>query len=483
MAEPLSIVIVGAGFGGIGMAIRLRRAGFADVTILEKADDLGGTWRDNSYPGAACDVPSHLYSFSFERSADWSRRYSPQAEILEYLRRCAAKYGIAPRFGTEVAEAVFDDGLWRIRTTSGEEIVARALVMACGQLNRPAYPSFPNEFGGTAFHSSRWNHSYDVTGKRVAAIGTGASAIQFVPHLAERASHVYVFQRTPAYVIEKTDRAYGTWERRLLRHVPFLQTLSRAKTYAEFEARALGFVSFPSLMERTATAFRERLAEQVKDPSLREALTPDYLMGCKRVLVSNDYYATLTRDNVTVVTDPIDHLSEHGVVTADGRERQVDAVVFGTGFRAHGFLAPATVRGEDGRSLNDVWRGGAEAYLGITVSGFPNLFLLYGPNTNLGHNSIIYMLESQFTYVEGCLKALTRVRTIDVRPDVQDAYNRDVQRRFDGTVWSSGCRSWYMNAEGKIVNNWPGYTFAYRHATRRPDPRDYRVTAFSTGSA
>jgi cation diffusion facilitator CzcD-associated flavoprotein CzcO len=478
MSEPLSVVIVGAGFGGIGLAIRLRRAGVRDVTVLEKAAELGGTWRDNVYPGAACDIPSNLYSFSFERGHDWSRRFPLQEEILGYLRACAAKYGIRPRFGAEVEEATFDEdrGLWRVRTTAGEEFTARALVTACGQLNRPAYPGFPNAFGGTAFHSSRWNHDYDLGGKRVAVIGTGASAIQFLPYVAERAETVHVFQRTPPYVVDKADRPYARWERGLQRWVPGLRTLSRASTYARLEARGLAFITAPRLMGRVEGAFRRRLAEQVADPVLRSALTPGYVMGCKRVLLSDDYYATLNKPGVELVTEPIERLSETGVVTRDGREREVDAVIYGTGFRAQAFVAPMRVRGLGGQELNEAWRDGAEAYLGIAVSGFPNLFLTYGPNTNLGHNSIIYMLESQFNYIVGCVRALTRAKYIDVRPDVQNAFNRALQYRFRDTVWASGCESWYMNEDGKIVNNWPGYTFAYRRATRRPDPGDFRVT-------
>lgn len=479
MSRPVSVVIVGAGFGGIGLAIRLKRAGIDDVTVLEKAGRLGGTWRDNDYPGAACDIPSHLYSFSFERRRDWSRRYPTQEEILAYLDDCAAKYGIVPRFGAEVAEAVFDEphGLWRIRTTSGEVLTARALVAACGQLNRPAYPAFPDDFAGAAFHSARWNHAYDLRGKRVAVIGTGASAIQFVPHVAERAAQVHVFQRTPPYVVDKSDRPYTPWERRLLRWLPGLRTLDRARTYARLETRVLAFATAPRLMRIAERGFRRRLAEQVPEPDLRAAVTPGHVMGCKRVLLSDDYYATLRRPDVELVTEPISRLSATGVVTADGRERPVDAVIYGTGFRTQDFVAPMNVRGPHGRDLNDAWRDGAEAYLGIVVSGFPNLFLLYGPNTNLGHSSIIYMLESQFAYITGCVRALSRVRHIDVRPGTQDAFNREIQRRFRDTVWTSGCASWYLNEAGRVVNNWPGFTFAYRRATRRPDPRDFRVSA------
>jgi cation diffusion facilitator CzcD-associated flavoprotein CzcO len=286
-----------------------------------------------------------------------------------------------------------------------------------------------------------------------------------------------VFQRTPPYVVDKPDRPYAGWERRLLRWVPALRTLSRIRTYARLEANGLAFISVPRLMRLAEQSFRQGLAEKIPDDALRTALTPEYVMGCKRVLFSDDYYAALRRPGVELVTEPIERISETGVVTADGRERTVDAVIYGTGFRAQGFVAPMSVRGLGGRELNDAWREGAEAYLGIAVSGFPNLFLIYGPNTNLGHNSIIYMLESQFNYITGCVRALTRAKYIDVRPDVQNAFNTEIQGRFRGTVWAQGCTSWYKTPDGKIVNNWPGYTFAYRRATRRPDPRDFRVKA------
>jgi cation diffusion facilitator CzcD-associated flavoprotein CzcO len=478
MSAPMSVVIVGAGFGGIGMAIRLRRAGVRDVTVLEQADGIGGTWRDNAYPGAACDVPSHLYSFSFERRRDWTRRFPPREEILAYLAHCAAKYGITPRFGTEVEEAAFDEdaGLWRIRIGTGEELTARALITACGQLRRPAYPDLPNSFAGAAFHSARWDHGHDLTGRRVAVIGTGASAIQFVPHVASRAERVHVFQRTPPYVIAKSDRPYAGWERRLMRWVPALRTLSRARTYALLEARGLAFITRPKLMDHAERAFREHLAEEVPDRTLRDSLTPEYVMGCKRILLSDDYYTALKRPNVELVTEPIASLSARSVLTTDGREREVDTVIYGTGFRTHGFVAPMTVRGLGGRTLDEAWREGAEAYLGIVVNGFPNLFMIYGPNTNLGHNSIIYMLESQFNYIVGCVKHLTRARYLDVRADVQNTFNHEVQQRFRDTVWTTGCTSWYKTADGKVINNWPGFTFSYRRATRRPDLGDFRVT-------
>ncbi|TMR01170.1 NAD(P)/FAD-dependent oxidoreductase [Actinomadura soli] len=476
-----SVVIIGSGFGGIGMAIRLRRAGIRDVVILEKAAGLGGTWRDNTYPGAACDIPSHLYSFSFERKADWSRRFPPQPEILEYLRHCARKHGVLEkiRFGTEVTEARFDEdaALWRISTTSGE-LAARVLVPACGQLNRPALPPIEGRasFAGPSFHSARWDHGIDLRGRRVAVVGTGASAIQIVPEIARDAAEVRLFQRTAPYVIDKPDRPYRGWEKAVLAHVPGVYELSRARVYAAYESRALGFVKFPRLLALTERRFKKALRDGVGDPVLRDALIPRHPMGCKRILLSSDYYPTLARPDVDLVTDPITAVTPSGIRTAE-REYGVDVIVYATGFRATEFLSPMKIVGRGGRELNEAWRGGAQAHLGITVSGFPNLFLLYGPYTNLGHNSIIYMLESQFRYVLGCVEALRRAGLgwIDVRPDAQEAFTREMRDRLRSTVWNAGCRSWYMTADGEVVSNWPGFTFAYRRATRRPDPRHFRA--------
>jgi cation diffusion facilitator CzcD-associated flavoprotein CzcO len=480
--EEHSVVIIGAGFGGIGMAIRLKRAGIHDFVLLEKAADLGGTWRDNTYPGATCDIPSHLYSFSFEPKTDWSRKYPAQREILDYLRQCVRRHGLRPhlRFGAEVSEARFDEdaGLWRI-TTDDSEFATRVLVPACGQLSSPAYPDIEGRdtFQGPSFHSARWDHRCDLAGKRVAVIGTGASAIQFVPPVAERAERLSLFQRSAPYVIEKPDRPYARWEQALFTALPGVQALSRAKAYLQYESRALGFVRFPKLMDLYGQMFRRQLAESIADPHLRAALTPRYPMGCKRILISNDFYPAVTRSNVDIVTDPIERIGPHEVITRNGTEHEADVIIYGTGFQANDFLAPMKIVGRNERDLNEAWRDGAEAYLGILVSGFPNLFLLYGPNTNLGHNSILYMLESQFRYILGCLRAIRRhsVRWIDVRPDVQHGFNRDMQRRFRNTIWDQGCTSWYKTADGRIVNNWPGFTFAYRRATRRPDPRDFEI--------
>ncbi|MEU6037368.1 NAD(P)/FAD-dependent oxidoreductase [Actinomadura sp. NPDC047616] len=482
MDAPHDVVIIGSGFGGIGMAARLLAAGVRDVVVLEKAAGLGGTWRDNIYPGAACDVPSHLYSFSFARKTDWSRRFPPQEEILAYLWDVARKHGVLPRvrFGTEVTEARFDEeaAVWRVSTAGGGELAARVLVSACGQLNRPALPAIEgrDSFAGTSFHSARWDHGADLTGRRVAVIGTGASAIQIVPEIAPRAGRLTVFQRSAPYVIDKPDREYRAWEKALLAAVPALHDLSRARIYASYESRALGFVKYPGLMKLMSRRFRRTLRTQIPDPRLRARLVPDYPMGCKRILLSGDYYPALVRPDVELVTDPITRITPSGVET--GRAAyDVDVIVYATGFHTSGFLAPMTIVGRDGLTLDAAWRDGARAHLGITVSGFPNLFLLYGPYTNLGHNSIIYMLESQFRYVLGCVRALreTGLAWIDVRPDVQDAFDRRMRERMRSTVWEAGCASWYMTADGRVVNNWPGFTFAYRRATRRPDPRHFRA--------
>lgn len=495
----MRVAIIGCGFAGIGMGIKLRQAGVRDFVIFEKSHDVGGTWRDNTYPGAACDIPSLLYSFSFEPKADWSRRFPPQEEILDYLRHCVRKYGLAPhiRFGTEVVAARFDEAApaWRITTrrspdgrpehlggdpgpAEGTE-TADVLISACGQLNRPAYPELTGlqEFAGVVFHSARWNHDHDLAGRQVAVLGTGASAIQFVPHVASLARRLSVFQRSAPYVIGKHDRPYRPWERAALRYVPGARALSRARQYLQYEARVLGFIRYRGLMELLAKRFRANLVTQVPDRELRRALIPDYPMGCKRILLSSDYYAALCRENVELVTEPISEVRPRALVTADGREHPADTIIFGTGFRATEFLSPMRIVGRGGRELGEVWRDGAEAYLGITVAGFPNLFLLYGPNTNLGHNSIIYMLESQIRYVVKAVRALRRsdVEFLDVRPEAQRAFNARLQRRFGETVWDQGCTSWYKNAFGKITNNWPSYTFAYRLATRRPRLADYVV--------
>ena len=481
---PLRVLIIGAGFGGIGLAIQLQKAGQDDFLILEKAAEVGGTWRDNHYPGAACDVPSHLYSYSFEPKADWSRKYAPQAEIHGYIRHCVDKYGLAPRIrcNTEVSHAEFDEaqGLWQVHTRCGKTLHARSLVTACGQLSRPAYPRIDGleQFAGPAFHSAHWRHDVELKGKRIAVIGTGASAIQFVPQIQPLASQLSLFQRSAAYVIPKPDRPYRAWELALFRRLPFLQRLDRWRLYLQHEARAVAFTRVPALLQLFRGSFQRHLRRGVSDPAKRAQLQPDYPLGCKRILISNDYFPALNQANVDIVGTPITAIEANGVRTADGRLHEADVLIYGTGFAATDFLAPMQIRGLGGTELNAAWRSGAEAYKGISVSGFPNLFILYGPNTNLGHNSIIYMLESQFRYVLACLRVLDEqgLRYLDVKAPVQARYNQQLQAAEEHTIWAQGCTSWYLNAAGKNTVNWPGFTFTYRYLTRAPELSDYVCT-------
>lgn len=484
MSEQHRIIIIGAGFGGIGMAIQLKQAGERDFLILEKKEDLGGVWHDNTYPGAACDVPSHLYSFSFEPGYDWSRRFAPQEEIQAYLAHCADKYDVRRniRFDTRVARACFDEeqGRWLVTTADGNHLNADILITATGQLNRPAIPQLPGleSFRGKVFHSARWDHEHDPHGENVAVVGTGASAIQFVPRVAKQARRLYLFQRSAPYVVPKPDKAWKPWQRRLMQHFPWLQRLDRLRLYGILEARALGFVLWNSLLKFYQLKFRWQLHRQVHDKALRDKLIPDYPLGCKRVLLANDYYPAITQPHVEVIDAGVAEVRPNSVVAGDGSERQVDTIIFGTGFHATDFLAPMEITGRAGRNLNTVWRDGAEAYLGITVHGFPNLFMLYGPNTNLGHNSIIYMLESQIHYILECLRLMREedLRWMDVREQAQNAFNARIHKQMEHTVWQSGCQSWYKTASGRNTNNWPGFTFSYRRQTRQPKREDYEFS-------
>ena len=486
--QPLTAVIVGTGFGGIGMAIKLRQAGITDFVLLEKSDRIGGTWRDNTYPGAACDVPSPLYSFSFEQDFDWPRFYSGQRDIHRYQQHCVAKYGLMPhvRLNTEVRRAAFDErcGLWRIETSQGDIVLARALITATGQLNRPAYPKIPglDSFRGKVFHSSRWDHAHDLTGRRVGVIGTGASAIQFLAHVVKRAGQVTLFQRTAPYVLPKPDRKITRAEHWLHRNIPILRKLVRGTVYSTFESLGVGLLKFRPMLAPLKAAWGVHLRLTIKDPALRAKLTPDYAIGCKRILFDNTYYRALAQPNVDVVTGGIKEVGENYVVTDDGTKHEVDTLILGTGFAAAGFLAPMEIRGRGGRELSAAWRDGAEAYLGITVCGFPNLFMLYGPNTNLGHNSIVYMLESQIQYVKEAVGSLRAApgTSFDVKPDVQNGFNAKLQHALRNTVWAEGCKSWYIAESGKIVNNWSGFTFTYRRLTSRFDVVNYQAIAAHT---
>jgi cation diffusion facilitator CzcD-associated flavoprotein CzcO/acetyl esterase/lipase len=479
-----TVAIIGAGFGGIGLAITLRKQGIDSLTIFEKAEGVGGVWRHNTYPGAACDVPSHLYSFSFEPNPDWSRRYSPQPEIVDYLERCVEKYRLGPslRLGTEVTRAEFDDEFakWRIDTADGDTVEADVLVSACGQLSRPAMSRIPeaDRFKGPIFHTARWDHDVEIQGKRVAVIGTGASTIQVVPAIAERVAQLDVYQRSAPYVIPKKDRPYMPWERRLFRWFPPARRLARFNQWLFFEIFIAAFNQFRGMGKLGVRMFERNLDDQVSDPELKRALTPDHVLGCKRVLISPDYYSTLERPNVELVTQGVRELTKSGVVAEDGTERPADVIVLSTGFESTQFLAPMEIRGRGGRDLNEAWREGANAYLGMTVAGFPNLFVMYGPNTNLGSGSIIFQLESQMAYVADAIERLRRSGgQLSVRPEVQQAFDSEMQSRLSTSVWQTGCSNWYVDEHGRNTNNWPGFTLEYRRRTRRLDPADYEPVA------
>lgn len=476
----VNVAIVGTGFGGIGAALKLKELGVTDLVLFEKSDDVGGVWRENTYPGAACDVPSHLYSFSFAPQGAWSRRFAPQAEIHAYLRRVAVDFGVVPhvRFGTEVLSADHVDGRWHLALSTGETHVADLLITACGQLSRPSRPTLPGleDFSGTVFHSAEWDHAHDLRGERVAVIGTGASAIQFVPAIADEVASLTVFQRTAPHVIRKPDRAYGPRTRAALDRFPVLLKADRLRTFVQNESRTLGFNVDPRFMKPFEISFRRRLASSVKDPVLREKLTPHDPIGCKRILISNDWYPALVKPHVRVVDSAVTAVRPDAVVSADGEVHQVDTIILGTGFAATELLAPMVVRAPDGRTLTDAWADGAEAYLGSFVAGFPNLFLMYGPNTNLGHNSIILMLESQLRLlVDGVRRLLTgELEQLDVRPEVMRAYNDDLQSKLKGTVFAQGCVSWYLTATGRNTQNWPASTLRFRWRLRRLDPAAFR---------
>ena len=464
------------------MAIALRRAGIDDFVVVDKAEDLGGIWRDNTYPGLCCDVPSNLYSFSF-RPWRWSRRFPPREEILAYLHALVREYDLGPclRFGAGVETAAFDEAssTWRLTLSDGEELAATAVVCAVGQLGRPVLPDIPgrDEFAGPSWHSGRWNHQVPIDGKRVAVIGTGASAIQFVPEIARVAAHTDVYQRTAPYVLPKNDRPFGTAELDMYDRLPLLRKASRLRVFLYGELLTSGLVLSPKLLAGPMQLWRRQLRGQIADPELRAKCVPDYVMGCKRVVFSNAWYPTLARPDVALITDKIDGITTDGIVTADGTRRPADVIVYGTGFDAVSFLAPMRVTGLGGQSLEQAWRDGAQAYLGISVSGFPNFLMLYGPNTNLGGNSIIYMLEGQIRYALRAIEALQagRLAWLDVRPEVQDDFNAWVQAASRKTVWETGCHSWYTTESGRNTNNWPGHTFMYRYRIRHFDLAQYRV--------
>ena len=481
--KTLDVVVIGSGFAGLGTAIKLKEAGIDDFVILEQDDGVGGTWRANHYPGAACDIESHLYSFSFEPMPEWSRMFAPQKEILAYLERCADKYHLRPhlRFGVRVVRATFDEdtGTWEVRTAGGDVWRARSIVAGCGGLSRPALPDIPglDRFAGKAFHSARWEDDAALAGKRVAVIGTGASAIQIVPEIAREVGQLTVFQRTPPWILPKPDRDITGEEQARFRRRPAAQWLAREVLFWKHELMTAGFVS-----ETRILAFAEKLAlkhlrKKVADDALRAKLTPSYRLGCKRILLSNDYYDALVRPNVDVVTAGIQEVVADGIVTRDGALHRFDAIVLATGFVAAEQVAPFEVRGRGGRSLADAWESGAEGYLGTTVTGFPNFFFVVGPNTGLGSSSMVLMIEAQIAYVLDAVRTIRRegLKLVDVRPEAQARYNERLHARLAKTVWASGCASWYRTKTGKNTTLWPGFTLEFRWRTRRFDRDAYEL--------
>jgi cyclohexanone monooxygenase len=485
LPPQVEVFIVGAGFGGLGAAIKLQEAGERDFLGIDRGSEVGGTWRDNSYPGAACDVPSQLYSFSFAPNPAWSHSFSRQPEIQDYLRRVAAEAGVLDRFRFNVTfeSAAWDAEAdrWRIETSAGPT-TARLLVAASGSLSDPRMPEIDGieRFTGEIFHSSQWNHDLDLTGKRVAVIGTGASAIQIVPEVAKVAGRLDVYQRTAPWVLPRRDVAYRAWQKLLLRWTP-LQRLARAAVYLAREATVPMFIALPGLGKPAARSAIRNIDKAISDPVLRARVMPHFVLGCKRVLLSNDWYPALNRDNVRLITEPIRRLTETGIVTSDGTEREIDVLIVATGFLPTELPIAQQIKGTSGQTLSDAWSaGGIQAYKGTAVAGFPNLFLVVGPNTGLGHSSMVYMIESQLAYFIDAWRTIRRhgLATVEVRPEAQQAWNADLQRRMRHTVWhTGGCRSWYLDAHGRNVTLWPRTTYTFRRLTKRFDLAAYRSTA------
>ncbi|MEV6445580.1 NAD(P)/FAD-dependent oxidoreductase [Amycolatopsis sp. NPDC051716] len=476
------VVIVGTGFSGLGMAIQLLEEGREDFVILEKAHDVGGTWRDNSYPGCACDIPSHMYSFSFEQNPGWSRAYSPQPEIWRYLREVADKHDLRRfvRFGQEMTGARWDaeENRWHVATRGGDEFTGTALVAGVGALHLPMIPELPGieKFAGPAYHSARWRHDVDLAGKKVAVIGTGASAVQFVPRIAPEVAELTLFQRTPPWIMPKADHEMSGRTRALFKAFPPAQRAYRTLLYWLLEARAIGFNGQSWVMKLGQRIAKRSIDRAIEDPQLRRKVTPDYTMGCKRVLVSNDYYPALARGNVDVVTEGVREVRERSVVDAAGVEHEADVLIYGTGFHVTDAFDDLEIVGRDGRNLGKEWAtGGMRTHLGITVAGFPNLFFLLGPNTGLGHNSVVFMIEAQISYIAEALR-LAGGRAIEPKPEVQERFNTRIQRKLAKGIWTrGGCKSWYLDAQGVNRTIWPGFTWRYWLDTRKVRREDFQV--------
>lgn len=488
LPEHVHILVVGAGFAGLGAAIKLDEAGHRDFLVVDKGHTVGGTWRDNTYPGAACDVPSQLYSFSFAPNPEWSRSFSPQPEIQAYLEDVARQSGVLDRFrfGVAVEEASWDeqDNRWRVATSAGS-VTADIVISGSGGLSEPKLPEIDGieDFTGEIFHSAQWNHDYDLTGKRVAVIGTGASAIQIVPEIAEKVGHLDVYQRTAPWVIPRNDREYTALERFAFRHVPLVQKAYRTAIYWGREAYVPAFTIEPRLAAPARAAALANIRKGISDPALREAVTPQYQIGCKRILISNTYYPALDCDHVELVTDRIDSITPTGIRTADGTEREIDCLVVATGFHTTDQPIAHHIKGRDGRTLADVWsEHGMSSYKGTTTAGFPNLFQIVGANTGLGHSSMVFIIESQIAYILSAIAQMDArgIRTVEPTREAQDAWTEDVQRRMQRTVWNTGgCASWYLDEHGRNTTLWPRTTVAFRRLLNRFDLEKYVVTTAS----
>ena len=475
-------IIIGAGFSGLGMAIKLKKEGMTNFVVLDRNPHLGGTWWDNSYPGAACDVQSHLYSFSFEPNPNWSRQFSPQEEILKYMEHCATKYGLNEKiqYNSTVNGAEYNDdsSIWTVTTANGKSYQARYVISCSGGLSQPSLPEIKglDDFKGKMFHTARWDKNFDITGKTVAVIGTGASAIQIVPAIVPKVKQLYVYQRTPSWVIPKPDFVIGGFRKKLFSTLPVTQYMVRGWMYWVHELMAIGFVANKSVLEFATKIVARHIKKSVKDETLRKKLTPNYTLGCKRILLSNDYYPALQQPNAEVVTDGIKEINEHGILTVDGKQRDVDAIVLATGFHAAEGMLVYDVKGKNGLQLSDAWKDGAEAYLGTSVAGFPNWFFVVGPNTGLGHTSVIIMIEAQIKYIMAAIKTMKQqnAQTLDVRPAVQKTFNEEMQQKLGKTVWQAGgCVSWYQMKNGKNVTIWPGFTFSFIQRTAKFEPDKY----------
>ncbi len=476
------VVIVGAGMAGLCLAIRLKQAGFHHLTILESSDEVGGTWHKNTYPNAGCDVPSYLYSYSFAPNYDWSMKYARQPEILAYFRDCADRFEIRPhiRFQTSVRAASFDEskGIWQITLSDGSELVADVLVSAVGQLNRPHIPCVeaPETFEGETWHSARWNHDYDFSGKKVAVIGTGASAIQFVPEIAKQAQKVLLVQRTPSWIHPLNNYRYPGWAKWAFRNLPGCASLHRLWIFLMCEWHILAFREGSKINREYARWLRRQMRRLVPTDQWSR-LIPDYSPGCKRILLSSDYLQTLARENVEVIFGSLRGLETGAIVTSSGTH-QVDAVIYATGFKATEFLQPMEIRGRGGQTIEEAWGPRPKAFYGMATPGFPNLFMLYGPNTNLGHNSIIFMVEQQVNYLVKCLLRMKKQQSqlMEVRQESMDEYDHDVQRRLQSSVWAGDCTNWYKSDDGTIPNNWWGSATSFWFRLRKPKFSDFQIS-------